>query len=130
MSADSAVQPFDLSAATKITVYGAQNRPEVAALLPERAFVAESGAKLPADVVLLFVDTAADLAHELAQAAAAVEPGGMLWVCYPTADADGGARDLNRETVVSVFERNGWEPVAEATVGGEWSAVRGQPTGE
>ncbi|WP_146362849.1 hypothetical protein [Arthrobacter yangruifuii] len=120
-------QPFDLSATDRVTVYGAKDFPGVEAMLPDSAFLAEDDGRFPADVVLLFVATAADLAHELATAAAAVEPGGSLWVCYPTADVDGGAPDLNRDTVASLFEANSWEPVGDAKLSAEWSAVHGRP---
>ncbi|MCC9145906.1 MULTISPECIES: hypothetical protein [unclassified Arthrobacter] len=129
MSSESA-QPFDISAADRVTVYGAKSFPEVAGLLPDSAFFAEDDGHFPADVVLLFVASAADLAHDLASAAAAVEPGGSLWVCYPTAEVDGGAPDLNRDTVASLFETNDWEPVGDAVFSSEWSAVRGRPAGK
>ena len=119
-------QQLGIAGEQRITVYGAQNRPAIAGRLPDAAFLAENGARYPADTVLLFVDTAADLAHEAAAAAEAVEPGGVLWVCYPTAEMDGHVPDLNRDTVASLFESNGWEPVADAELGGDWSAVRGR----
>ncbi|MCQ1996836.1 hypothetical protein [Arthrobacter sp. zg-Y1171] len=129
MSPESA-QPFEVSETDRVTVYGAKNFPEVAGLLPDSAFLAEDDGRFPADVVLLFVASAADLAHELAKAAAAVEPGGSLWVCYPTAEVDGGAPDLNRDTVASLVETNDWEPVGDAVLSSEWSAVRGRPAGK
>ncbi|MCC3291744.1 MULTISPECIES: hypothetical protein [unclassified Arthrobacter] len=129
MSPESA-QPFEISETDRVTVYGAKNFPEVAGLLPDSAFLAEDDGRFPADVVLLFVASAADLAHDLAKAAAAVEPGGSLWVCYPTADVDGGAPDLNRDTVASLVETNDWEPVGDAVINSEWSAVRGRPAGK
>lgn len=131
MSSDSsAANPFGISGEQRVTVYGAQGRPEVAAFLPAQAFHAEPGSNVPADVVLLFVGSAADLAHDLAGAAAAVEPGGVLWVCYPSAAAAGEDRDLNRDTVASLLATNKWEPLADAALGDNWSAVRGQLTGE
>lgn len=129
MSSDSsAAQIFGIAPEHRVTVYGAQDRPEVAAFLPAQAFMAETGSLNPADVVVLFVGTAADLAHDLSGAANAVEPGGVLWLCYPSGTAENQDRDLNRDTVASLMEDNGWEPLAEASVGDEWSAVRGQPT--
>ena len=129
MSSESG-QPLEISATDRVTVYGAKNFPEVAGLLPEPAFLAEDDGRFPADVVLLFVASAADLAHELARAAAAVEPGGCLWVCYPTAEVDGGAPDLNRDTVASLVETNDWEPEGDAVLNSEWSAVCGRPAGK
>ena len=127
MTTDSfADQSFGITPENRVTVYGAQDRPEVAQFLPAQAYVAETGVLNPADVVLLFVGSAADLAHGLAGAAAAVEPGGVLWVCYPSAES--GQRDLNRGTVASLLADNGWEPLADAAVSEQWSAVRGQPT--
>ena len=129
MSSDSsAAQPFGVVRENRVTVYGAQDRPEVAPFLPEQAYLANTGSLNPADVVLLFVSSAADLAHELSGAAAAVEPGGMLWVCYPAHAAEGQELTLNRDTVASLMEDNNWEPLADASVGDQWSAVRGQPT--
>ena len=128
MSSDSsAARIFGISPENRVTVYGAQDRPEVAELLPAQANIAARGSLMPADVVLLFAGSAADLAHDLSSAADAVEPGGVLWVCYPSG-VEGQERDLNRDTVVSLMEDNGWEPLADASVNDEWSAVRGQPT--
>ncbi|WP_104161486.1 DUF3052 family protein [Arthrobacter sp. ZGTC212] len=129
MSSDSTTaQIFGVSPESRVTVYGAQDRPEVAPFLPAQAYLAESGSRNPADVVVLFAGTAADLAHDLSGAAAAVEPGGVLWVCYPSAAAENGERDLNRDTVASLLEDNGWQPLADVSVGEQWSAVRGQQT--
>ena len=130
MSSEStAASPLGIAENARVTVYGAHDRPEVAAYLPATAFMAEDSGRFPADVVVLFVSTAADLAHDLSTSAASVEPGGVLWVCYPTAEIDGVAPDLNRDTVASLFETNDWEPVEDAVLNGRWSAVRGQPTG-
>ena len=129
MSSDSsAANTFGISTEDRVTVYGALDRPEVAPFLPAQAYLAESGSRIPADVVVLFAGSAADLAHDLSGAAAAVEPGGVLWVCYPSGAAVDEERDLNRDTVASLLQDNGWEPLADASVGEEWSAVRGQPT--
>ena len=131
MSSDSSTQPFGVSAAERVTVYGAQGRPEIAPYLPGHAFLAEAGALMPADVVILVVGSAADLAHDLTGAAAAVESGGVLWVCFPTAVEEGGKDlDINRDTVASLLETNKWRPLADITIGEKWSAVRGQPSGE
>ena len=131
MSSDSSAQPFGVAAAQRVTVYGAQDRPEVAPYLPEQALMAEPGSRMPADVVILFVGTAADLAHDLTGAVAAVEPGGVLWVCYPTAVEEGGKDlDINRDTVASLLETNKWRPLADAALGENWSAVRGQPSSD
>lgn len=129
MSSDSSVQPFGVSAAERVTVYGAQGRPEVAAFLPGHAFLAESSALMPADVVILVVGSAADLAHELTDAAAAVESGGVLWVCFPTEEEEGGKElDINRDTVASLLETNQWRPLADVTLSEKWAAVRGKPS--
>ena len=129
-SEPSAASPFNLPADARVTVYGAQDHPEVAQYLPTQAFLAEDNGRFPADVVVLFVVSAADLAHGLATASASVEPGGVVWVCYPTAEIEGGAPDLNRDTVASLFQDNDWEPVGDAVLNGRWSAVRGQPSGK
>ncbi|MCC3279885.1 hypothetical protein LJ754_12070 [Arthrobacter sp. zg-Y40] len=130
MSSESSASPFAIADGARVTVYGAHGRPELSAFVPATAFLAEDSGRFPADVVVLFVSTAADLAHELATAAASVEPGGVLWVCYPTAEVDGVAPDLNRDTVASLFETNDWEPVGDTVLDGAWSAVRGRPAGE
>lgn len=126
----SAASPFAIADDARVTVYGAKDRPELSAFVPATAFLAEDSGRFPADVVVLFVSTAADLAHQLATAAASVEPGGTLWVCYPTAEVDGAAPDLNRDTVASLFETNDWEPVGDAELDAGWSAVRGRPAGK
>lgn len=130
MSSESSASPFAIADGACVTVYGAHGRPELGAFVPANAFLAEDSGRFPADVVVLFVSTAADLAHELATAAASVEPGGVLWVCYPTAEVDGVSPDLNRDTVASLFETNDWEPVGDAVLDGAWSAVRGRPAGK
>ena len=128
MSSDStAARIFGITPENRVTVYGAQDRPEVAAFLPGQANVAATGSLMPADVVLLFAGSAADLAHDLSAAAAAVEPGGVLWVCYPSGKDESQPRDFNRDTVASLLADNGWVPLADASVNEQWSAVRGQP---
>ncbi|MCC3273323.1 hypothetical protein MUK71_03360 [Arthrobacter zhangbolii] len=129
MTPEPSASPFNIPADSRVTVYGAHGRPEAAEFVPAGAFLAEDDGRFPADVVILFVSTAADLAHELATAAGSVESGGVLWVCYPTAEIDGVTPDLNRDTVASLFETNDWEPVGDGTLNARWSAVRGQPTG-
>ncbi|MDK1361382.1 hypothetical protein QNO00_14045 [Arthrobacter sp. zg-Y1219] len=127
MSSDSSAQPFGTTAGNRVTVYGAQGRPEVASFLPEQAFLAEPGALMPADVVILVVGSAADLAHDLAGAAAAVEADGVLWVCYPTAVEEGAKElDINRDTVASLLETSKWQPLADVALGEKWAAVRGR----
>ncbi|MET4061770.1 hypothetical protein ABIB35_003347 [Arthrobacter sp. UYP6] len=127
-SESSAARIFGISPENRVTVYGAQDRPEVARFLPAQANIAATGSLMPADVVVLFAGSAADLAHDLSGAAAAVEAGGVLWVCYPSGTVEGTERDLNRDTVASLLADNNWEPLADAAVGEQWSAVRGQPT--
>lgn len=129
-SESSATSAFGIAEGARVTVYGAHGQPDLAGFVPAEAFLAEDSGRFPADVVLLFVSAAADLAHDLATAAASVEPGGVLWVCYPTEEVDGVAPDLNRDTVADLFEANDWEPVGDAVLSGTWSAVRGQPAGK
>ena len=129
-SESSAPSAFGIAADARVTAYGAHGRPDLAGFVPDTAFLAEDSGRFPADVVLLFVSAAADLAHDLATAAASVEPGGVLWVCYPTAEVDGVVPDLNRDTVASLFEANEWEPVGDAVLSDSWSAVRGRPAGK
>lgn len=127
MSFESSDQPFGITAASRVTVYGAQGRSEIVQSLPPQAFLAEPGARVPADVVILAVGSSADLAHDLSGAAAAVETNGVLWVCYPTAVEEGGKElDINRNTVASLLQTSKWLPLADAILSEKWAAVRCQ----
>ena len=62
---------------------------------------AEAG-ETPADVVAVFVRDAAEVEAWVAKAAAAVAPGGRLWVVYPKGGKSGRVRTSTATSSTSV----------------------------
>lgn len=92
--------------------------------LPEGTTVRQRGV---ADVVLLFVKDADDLASRIADAVEATAPEGILWICYPKTKAAGGT-DINRDDVWRLVEPlTGWRPVSQIAIDDRWSALRFRP---
>jgi 1-acyl-sn-glycerol-3-phosphate acyltransferase len=93
----------------------------------ESLSVLDSGvATPPADVVLLYASTRADLEARAQAALASLKPGGRLWVAYP---AD-GASDLNRNHGWGALQRERLSAAAEVELGDAWRAVRFAPGAE
>ena len=83
----------------------------------------EGGPGEPADVVLLYASSRAELEQRAEAALGAVKPGGRLWVAYPA----GGAADLNRNHGWAALHRARMTATGEASLDERWSATRFQP---
>lgn len=104
------------------TINGVQ--PVVAALgLPaDAAFVTPDAA----DIVLLFVNSKAELEAELPKAAAALKPGAAVWVFFKKG-AKAAGYDMNRDSVWYTAEPLGLRPLGIVGVDDTWSAFRLRP---
>ena len=96
--------------------------------LPDGATVREragpGGPGMPSvDVVIAFVRGVAELTTLSPGAIKAVEPDGLLWVCYLKGGAKAGT-DLNRDTLHAKVKAMGWEGVSLVAVDDTWSAMR------
>ena len=80
-----------------------------------------------ADVVLLYSRMRAQLDRDAPAATAAVEDGGVLWVCYPKLSAKTPS-DLSREAVRDGMAAHGWHPVSQVSIDHTWSALRFKPS--
>jgi hypothetical protein len=94
--------------------------------LPEGARLTASGI---ADAVLLFAQDAAQLDEHLPAAVAAVQPSGLLWICYPKGGARAGT-DLNRDLLWQRLQDRGLTGVSLVAVDGTWSAMRARGAAE
>ena len=74
------------------------------------------------DFIQVFVVQRADLEAAAPSLAAALKPGGLLWVTYPKAKALG--TDLNRDKVRTSLQPAGLRPVAQVAIDETWSALR------
>jgi hypothetical protein len=75
------------------------------------------------DAVQYFARNSGELLALLPQAAAALKPGGMLWISYPKKSAE-IETDLGREEVWIPLVEEGWQAVRQVAVDDVWSAVR------
>ena len=79
-----------------------------------------------ADVVLLFVNTLAEVAERAPKAIQAVKPDGLLWLAY----AKGTSKvktDVNRDRLWEAMKPTGWRPVRQIAIDEVWSALRFRP---
>ena len=83
----------------------------------------EPAAAGPADVVLLYASSRAELETNAAAAIDATKPGGRLWVAYP---ADGSA-DLNRNHGWGALHRARFTATDEGTLDEQWRVTRWAP---
>jgi hypothetical protein len=79
-----------------------------------------------AQVVLLYSRSREQLDRDAAAAIAAVDDGGVLWVCYPKRSAKTPS-DLSREVVREAMAPNGWHAVSQVSIDDTWSALRFTP---
>jgi hypothetical protein len=77
----------------------------------------------PADAVLLFVGSLAEVARLLEGAVEAVVPGGPFWIAYPKGSS-GVATDVNRDRLWATIEPRGWRPVRQIALDDTWTAMR------
>jgi hypothetical protein len=95
----------------------------VAALgLPEPTFVDVPGAQL----VLLFINSRAELDVGLPAVAAALRPGAAVWAVFRKGSRAAGL-DVNRDDVWAVAERLGFRPLGLLRVDDVWTAFRLKP---
>ncbi|AKD02688.1 YdeI/OmpD-associated family protein [Pontibacter korlensis] len=81
------------------------------------------------DAVLLFVQSATDLAYLGPKAQAQLQPGGMLWIAYPK-KSSGIHTDLTRDKGWQVMAELKYSPVRQIAVDDVWSALRFKHTSE
>ena len=82
----------------------------------------------PADVVLLYSRSQAQLERDAAAAIEAVRAGGILWVCYPKKSA-GTPSDMSRDVCRELMLRRGWDAISQISIDDVWSAMRFKPAG-
>jgi hypothetical protein len=80
-----------------------------------------------ADVVMLYSRTREQLERDAEAAIAAVEPGGVLWICYPKLSAKTPS-DLSRDVVRNAMAAHGWNAVSQVSIDDTWSALRFKPS--
>lgn len=88
-----------------------------------------SGASTPADVVVLFATDRAQLDRDGPAALQAMQPGGILWLAYPS-PGSGRQTDLSRKHGAGVFGRAGFTDTAATSLDDQWDALRFQPAAE
>ena len=91
--------------------------------LPDGASVTADAGETPADVVAVFVRDAVEVDAWVAKAAAAVAPGGRLWVVYPKGGKSAGT-DINRDILHERLGERGLTGVAMVSYDGRLSAMR------
>jgi hypothetical protein len=77
----------------------------------------------PAQLVILFAPTLADLERDFEPARAAVAPGGTIWLCWPK-KASGLQSDLDQPTVRRYGMGRGLVDFKVAAIDGTWSGLR------
>lgn len=88
--------------------------------LPEDATFVEVG---DAQLVLLFVNTCAELEAQMPPAVAALAPGAAIWVFYRKGSKAAGL-DMNRDSIWAIAERLDMRPLGLVSVDDAWSAFR------
>lgn len=77
----------------------------------------------PAFIIQVFVRSRRELETALSRLSSLVLPGGMLWITYPklTSKLKG---DVNRDSINSYAQQNGWTGIAMISIDEDWSALR------
>jgi hypothetical protein len=92
--------------------------------LPDFAKVVEGSE--PADVILFFVRSFAELQASLPDARKLLKEGTVFWVCYPK--RSGAIKsDLNRDLIVTYVSLIHLRGVFMISLDGDWSALRLMP---
>jgi len=79
----------------------------------------------PYGFVQVFGTTNAELREAARVGAAAVEPQGLLWLCYPKKSSKAHQNsDCSRDTVAVMLAEEGYEPVRQIAIDDDWSALR------
>ena len=76
-----------------------------------------------ADAVQVFATTKKEMREALAEAKAALNPGGMIWLTYPKGTSKVES-DINRDSIREYTSTVGLETVALIAVDDDWSAIR------
>jgi hypothetical protein len=85
-----------------------------------------SGAEAaPADAVIVFVRTAAELRGQGAAALEAARRDSLAWIAYPKAGQLG--TDLNRDLLAALLVESGVQPVRQVAIDDAWSGLRIRP---
>jgi hypothetical protein len=77
----------------------------------------------PADIVLAFVTTRAQLEAELTELKAALAPAGILWIAYPKGTSR-ATTDINRDSIRAYAQATGLQAVSIFAIDDTWSALR------
>lgn len=96
--------------------------------LPDGATTVDGG-EPGVDMVLLFTSERAQLARDAGAALAAIKPGGLLWVAYPSA-ASTQPTDLSRNHGWGTLHNAGLTATTGLSLDHDWDAMRFQPTDE
>ena len=83
----------------------------------------------PAHVVLLFASDRAQLERDAQAALRSLQPGGVLWLAYPS-PASGRQSDLSRRHGAGVFGQAGFTDTTAISLDANWDALRFQPLAE
>ena len=78
-----------------------------------------------ADVVILFVTTAAEFGQRADNVVQAAKRDALAWVAYPKAGKLG--TDLNRDSLARLMIERGAQPVRQVAIDDAWSALRFRP---
>ena len=106
----------------------------VALFNPPPGYAESLGAVAPpegesAEVVQLFAPDRATLEHDFAAARAALKPGGLFWVGFPSPDS-GRASDLSRNHGWGVLHTAGLTATDELSLDSHWDAIRFEVGGD
>jgi len=80
-------------------------------------------AKIPADIIQVFVASQKELEEQLFKLKPRLDPKGIFWVTYPKGTGKIKA-DINRDTIRERALPHGLEAVAIFSVDEDWSALR------
>jgi hypothetical protein len=88
--------------------------------------IIKSGQKKPADVVITFVKSKADIAKLSGKAIESAKEDGVLWFAYPKLSSK-IKTDINRDNGWGVLQKKKFEPVTQIAIDETWSALRFKP---
>lgn len=83
----------------------------------------------PVDFVHLFVKDISELNQFLGSALKVLKKDGLFWISYPKKSSKVKS-DLNRDILVSILRRDGYEGVSLISIDETWSAMRVKPVRE
>lgn len=83
----------------------------------------------PADVVILFAADRSQLERDAPAALQSLQPGGILWLAYPS-PASGRQADLSRRHGAGAFVKAGLTDTTAIGLNHDWDALRFQPVAE